>query len=539
MGKVKKIASLVLSLIMCLSILSSCSGSTNSSVEPSSSSVAPSDSSGTPQNTSATSAKPGDNVCAEHINVIIDNLKIAVINPLSPSSTGSSTNWVMGMVYESLLKDIGEGKYGPNLATSWDTTDYKTITMKLRDDVTFHNGEKFTAADVVYTVKASQAAAGTKARDVWSSVESVTAVDPYTVKFVLTDVNVDFLYDISSISAPILNEKAITADPEKGPWVGTGAYTITDFVTNDFVTVTRNDNYWGEKGITKTVTFKFIPEESTRLIMLQNGEVDVCFGTNIRDLPLLEEDSENFTVYKFVANGITMMGFNLNDPICGDLNFRKAVASALNKQDIVSVARGDYGTPATEGTFWGPATEFKDNEIPALPENLDEAKKYLAASSYKGETIEISAGMSTTIKCAEVIQQQLSLIGINTTIKQLDMGSLSAYVKEGKHQIYCNYCSFTAAAYSCKSIFYPGSSYNGANYNNPDVTKLLDQVQSMTDQAQRQEAYYTIQEQVAKDVPFVGLLYFVQAVAAVKGVDGMVLSPENYHDLRYMYKIVG
>ncbi len=517
MKRSKRIVSLILCLLLCLSAFTACGGKENPTPTPD---------------------DGGEVKYAEHMNIILDNVKIAAVNPLNPSATGSALLWVMGVVYDALLRDLGEGQFEANLATSWETDDYQTYTLKLRDDVYFHNGEKFTSADVVYTVNACKEATGTKACDIWSAVDTVTAVDEYTVQFKLPSVNVDFLYDISCISAPMLNEKAITADPEKGPWVGTGAYKITNFVTNDTVEVERFEQYWGKPGITKTMKFMYVPEESTRLVMLQNGEVDICFGANIRDLPVLEEDPDHYTMFKFVANGITMLGFNMDDPLTGDLNFRKAVASAINKPEIVAVARGAYGEPVMEGTFWGPGTEFKNGSLPGIPEDLDKAKEYLAASPYKGEEVEIAAGMSTTIKVAEVVQQQLARIGIKCKINQMDMGSISSYIREGKHQMYSNYVSFTSAAYSCKTAFYPGASGNGAHYVNEEIRDLLDRAKSITDEAERRNAYYRIQECVAEDLPMVGILYFVQAVAANKGVEGVNLSPDNFHDLRYMCKVV-
>jgi ABC-type transport system substrate-binding protein len=79
--------------------------------------------------------------------------------------------------------------------------------MKLRDDVTFHNGEKFTAADVIFTWEEAQKAEGTKAHDRWANIDSVTAVDDYTVKFVLSTPNVDFLYNMSQPQSGIVNKK--------------------------------------------------------------------------------------------------------------------------------------------------------------------------------------------------------------------------------------------------------------------------------------------------------------------------------------------
>ena len=415
MKKVSKPLSLILCLLVCVSLLASCGNNgTTTSASPS---AAPSASASAKASPSASAAPSASAVAsasakpvkyADNLNVIIDNTKIAVVNPLVAGTSSSATGWVFQMIYDRLVQPDGKGGYLPYLAKSWDTTDWKTITFKLRDDVKFSNGDKFTAADVVYTVQAGIKAVGSSASSNWVQVDSVKAIDDYTVQFVCKKAYPQFLFDASQITSGIVNQKAITADPDKGAWVGTGAWIITNFATNDYVSLKRNDNYWDKIPQTKTMTLKFIPEEATRLMMLQNGECDICFSINPEDLPAVEKDTQHYTVLKYTAMNNVDLGFNMNDPVCGDLNFRMAVASALNRSDIVKAARGDYGIAEKTGTFWGSATPYRNNDVPIIANNLDQAKKYLAASSYKGQPIELVAAVSDCINAAQVIQQELS-----------------------------------------------------------------------------------------------------------------------------------
>lgn len=92
---------------------------------------------------------------AEHMEVIIDNTQIAAINPIGSGGPGSATGWVYKMVYDTLVVWSPDGDYLPGLATSWESEDWKTITFHLRDDVYFSNGEKFTSADVVFTIESA------------------------------------------------------------------------------------------------------------------------------------------------------------------------------------------------------------------------------------------------------------------------------------------------------------------------------------------------------------------------------------------------
>lgn len=569
MKKSRRAVYLVLCLVMILSILTACGGSTSTaspsaassastapstapSSAPSSASSAAASAAGSPsaaakpsasaaaaQNDPAASPPAGANF-AKAMDVIIDNNKITVLNPFNASSNTSPTQWIFRMIYDTLVLGNGDGTYSPSLAASWETTDWQNITLHLRKDATFHNGEKFTAADVIYTIQTAQAATGTQARDRWSDIQSFTATDDYTLKLVLKAVNVDFLYNISQPMTGIVNKKAIDADPDKGLWVGTGCWKVTEFATNDHVKLTRNDKYWGQKAFTQDINLRFVPEQSTRTMMLQNGETDVCFSINPNDMPTFDKDTKNFVTYRFTYNNLDMIGFNMKDPICGDLNFRLAVVSALKLNDITKAACGDYGISETSGTFWGYQTEFRKDDIPIVKYDLEAAKKYLAASPYKGETIELATAISTNITASEVVQQQLSLIGIKIKIKQMDPPAMTAYCKygENKSQMMVYVEPQTLSAYSIRNAYYPGAAYNRFSYENPDVTKILDKVPTIADINQRKQAYQELQTLVAKNPPAFNLFWLVNEACCVKGVGGMKLWADSYFDLRYIYKVV-
>jgi peptide/nickel transport system substrate-binding protein len=517
----------ILAMIVIMALLSACGGGNGNS--ESSDSGAADD---TSQSDAVTSVE-----YAKELDVIIDNNKIAAVNPLLASANTSPTTWVFNMIYNSLVERKGEG-YVPSLATSWETTDWQHLTFKLRDDVTFHNGEKFTAADVIYTIEAAREAVGTQAHDRWADVETATAIDEYTLEFTLLAPNVDFLYNLSQPQSGILNEAALTASPEEGAWIGTGAWVLTDFATNDYVKMSRNDNYWGEKALTEKITLRFVPEISTRLMMLQNGETDVCFSIDPNDLPLLEAEPDKYTMYQFVYNNLDLMGFNMKDPICGDYNFRMAVASALDREEITLACCGDYGIPETTGTAWGYETEFRNNDIPIIPYDPEKAKEYLAASPYNGEEIELTTAIATNVIASEVIQQQLAQVGIKVKINQLDPPAMASYCsfEDNKSQMFVFIGPQTLSAFSVRNLYYPGAGYNRVSYVNDEVTAMLDNVSTIIDTNERGQAYRDLQTYIAQDPPYLNLFWLVSQAACVKGVGGMDLTADSYFDLTYIYK---
>lgn len=557
MKKGRKTLAIALALIMCMALLASCSstpaapsasqGSSGGSASPSASaSASPSSSPPTPPPSSGGQAleqppppEPGVKY-AEHLDVNTDTNAIGSLNPFAPPANNTSTNWTFIMIHDRLVYRTLEGSYDPVLATEWSTTDYKTYTFKLRDDVVFHNGDKLTADDVVWTVEAARQGVGSAAFDQWRPVETVTAKDTYTVEFVLSQVNVDFLANLSAPMCGIVNKRAMTEDPELGTTIGTGAFYVTEFSPNNFVKLARNDNYWGEPPITKTMTLMFIPEIGTRAIMMQNGELQISFGIGAEDISMFQQDS-NFDVFPQTMGNPQCMLFVLSDPIAADYNFRQAVMHIIDRAEISVVAAGDWAAPETGGTLWGYATEFRNNNIPIIPYDLDKAKEYLALSSYNGEEIEISGGGTTNIAAAEILQVELASIGINSWINGFDTPGFAAYANspDFKATIILTPLMTSLSASSLRSSFHPDSSTNRAKYNNPVITQMFDDAGSMTDYEQRKAQYLKIQEIIAEDPPGVNIFWRLNGIVSVKGVGGVDIPPDHHRtDLRYAYMII-
>jgi peptide/nickel transport system substrate-binding protein len=230
--------------------------------------------------------------------------------------------------------------------------------------------------------------------------------------------------------------------------------------------------------------------------------------------------------------------FNTADPVCGDPNFRKAVASAINKEDLAIFAMGSLANPVKDGTIWAYDAPFKNTAIKPIQQDLDQAKKYLKASSYKGQPIELSI-MTSGSKLAESIQQQLDAIGIKIKINTMDAPSFQVYTSatNNKAQMMTFFCMMSQNPVDTyRANFYPSASNNKMNYNNADVTKMIDQAQStLGDDAQKQ-LYYKMQETVSADLPAIPIYWMTSALVYPKGVGGIVTSASAHYDMRYLYK---
>ena len=546
MKQSKRIIALILSLVMCMAIFAACGekASTETPGASNTGSANPSQGGNDPTTPDAPGgdleAPPptGDNVkFVDHIEVISDSTPIGVLCPFAAAGTGSSTNWVYGMIYDTLIKMEQDGTIIPNLATSWATEDYQTYTFELRDDVYWHNGDKFTAQDVIWTQETAVASpGGFPSWDYWKRIAKVTAIDDYTIEVVTNSVNVDFYYGLSVMYCGIVNGNAIAADDEKGWWVGTGAYKVKGFSSKDYVEFERNDNYWGPVPLTKTQTWRFIPEMATRTIMLQNGEADICFELSSNDMDVFR-DNKDFILFKSGTLNPISLNMNQSDPLMSDPNFKQAVLYALDREEIGLFANGELALPVPDGALWGRTTIHRNTDIPIITQDIEKSKEYLAASSYNNETVIITAAINYNIRAAEAIQQQLAKVGIKTEVNQLDTAGFTSATTWAENKTQMNIWAnmLGLSPFGFLNSFLQGAAHNRAKLVNDELETLLQKMYTMTDDAERDASWKRAQEIVFEEVATTTLFYRAGALVGRAGTGGIGLPPSALYDLRYMY----
>ena len=482
----------------------------------------------------------GDVKYREEITIGYD-IAIVSLNRFNPGMDGTSYQRSYLLLWDRLTDSTAEGEVIPMLATEWSTEDYKTWNFKLRDDVYFTNGEQLTADDVVYTFEKATEAIGTSTYDnMGRNFESAEIISDFELNITLQNVDVDFAYCLSLPTTGIINRKACEEDFETGVSVGSGPWILDNIVSGDSATFVRNENYWGEVPVTKKLVCKYIAEEAARLMMLENDEVQVALGCNFQsDYPYIEQNPDKFEVFDCITGDPAYVAFNMNDPITGDLNFRKAVASVIDRETYVAVSRNGYGIPCTTGAFWGYEAEYWNDEIPVLPLDYDAAKEYLAASSYNGEEVTITCALPNCISDAQMLQEALKSIGVNAVLNQTDtagMNSTATY-SNNTAQIIVYLYSWPGRASSARSVLYPEAATNRASYNNPEVAELLDQAGATLDEAEREAIYKQVQEIVAEDLPYVCTYYNRTIIGARKGVGGLEMRTNQHHRLANIYMI--
>ncbi|MEM7737729.1 MAG: ABC transporter substrate-binding protein [Deinococcota bacterium] len=233
-------------------------------------------------------------------------------------------------IYDTLVYVSPDYSVEPMLATSWEFIEPNTYRFFLREDVVFHDGSAFTAEDVKYSIDRVVAARPSGGL----GADSVVIVDDYTLDITPESPNRRLLQQLTHPSWSIL---ASGADPVTNP-IGTGPFKYVEYAPEEYITVTRNDAYWGEAAQLEGITFRFIPDPNTRILALQAGEVDVAY-----DLP--REQTEDVTgsnglsvttsqVGAYAALYVNVSG-NEGYELGSDPAVRAAVARAIDKSLIV------------------------------------------------------------------------------------------------------------------------------------------------------------------------------------------------------------
>jgi peptide/nickel transport system substrate-binding protein len=360
--------------------------------------------------------------------VVLKVAATANITTWDPIKSFSTEALYLANIYEPLLRinpPNTADKFTPVLATSWTTSpDGLTWTFKLRDGVTFHDGEKLTADAVKQSIEAAAKNGG--ASFIWAALDTVTAVDPLTVAMKLKYAAPMDLVASSLYGAWIVSPKALAAAAtddkyfEKGVDAGTGPYTIESYTADKEVLLKKYDTYWG--GWTDTnhydkVLISITPEAAVQQQMLDGGEVDLALS-----LPL-----ENVAAYKskpdftFIdePSFFNYVGFfNTARKPFDNVLVRQALSYAIPYADIITVGAQGYGTqsrgPVPAGVFpWS-------SDTPQYTQDLAKAKDLLTQAGYPDGGFKMNltyaAENQNETRFAPLIKEAYGKLGIDVTI---------------------------------------------------------------------------------------------------------------------------
>lgn len=352
---------------------------------------------------------------------------------------------VMINIYDGLLKyNKDSTKVEPSLAKSWVVSpDGLSYTFTLQEGVKFHDGTAFDADAVKFNIDRQLPPKVTEdmayASFVYGSVKDVQVVDKKTVKVNLTAPSTPFLSNLAMVmSAPIVSPKALTDSKNnvnQAP-VGTGPYKFVKWAKDENIILVRNDEYWGTKAITKNVIFKFIKDNSARVVALNNGEADMIDGIDATVVKQITDAGNK--IFQAPGMNINYMAYNTSKAPFNDAKARVAVSQAINVPELVKSLYQGYSEPA-------------NSVLPAFMDGYDKSISQVAYDAAAAAKAIKAAGLTkvrmitytnprpyntaTGQSLAEAIQGYLSKVGITVTIDSFDWTTYKQKVKAGDFDI--------------------------------------------------------------------------------------------------------
>lgn len=328
------------------------------------------------------------------------------------------------MIRRDFLADgTGEAsKLAPGLAESWKRIDERTVELKLREGVKFHNGDELTAEDVAFSFSRNRLwgpeSVVPEGRSLWGTLDRVDVVDKYTVRIVSKGPDVMLEHRLAGYASWIVPAKPyITKGKEwfaRHP-IGTGPYKFVEWKDGEHMKFEAFDDYWGGKPTAKTLTFRVVPETAARIAGLVSGEFDII--VNIPPDQIQSVDSyDDVETRSVVLNNSHVLVFNTNNPAM-DQPLRQAMSLSIDRKLLRKALWLDKNY--TPNGHQLPSYVLYDKDRPGFAYDPAKAKELVAKSAYKGEELVyrvIPNYYLNGLQAAQAIQQMWKQVGINVKI---------------------------------------------------------------------------------------------------------------------------
>ena len=463
-------------------------------------------------------------------------------------------------IYDRLVQYKDEStEIEPALAESWKSSeDGLTWRFNLRKGVKFHDGTPFNADAVLFSLN-RQHDPNHPFHNVggsytyWSYtglaeiVEEITAPDAYTVEITLTRPYAPFIYTIAMTPFSIVSPTALQkwgVDFKNHP-VGTGPFKFVRWDREDKVVLEANTDYWEGRPPLDRIIFRSIPDNSVRLIELQNGSIHAMEFPNPDDLPQIRADSQ-LRIIEQPGMNIGYLAMNFDKKPFDNLKVRLAVNHAINKHEIVTELYQGMGIPAKNPippTMWS-----YDDSIEEYTYDPAKAKALLAEAGHPD-------GFETTLwalpvprpyipdgsALAAAIQSDLRHVRIIAKIVTFDWGTYLEKTKHGEHDTAM--LGWSADLGDPDNFFYYLLSKEAAKkpagniafYRSDEMQELLVEAQSTMDQAKRIELYKKAQALFHRDVPWVPLAHSKQILIINNQIKNLKLHPTSWKYFRQIW----
>ena len=460
--------------------------------------------------------------------------------------------YAQSILYDTLVSITADG-YEGCLAESWDISeDGRTYTFHIRPNVLFSDGEKCDANAILANFNAILE---NRERHTWLEMMNllvgVSAPDENTFVIEMSEPYYPMLTELGCIRpfamiSPSCMINGSTKDGVNGH-IGTGPYVLTDFVTDEYAVFERNENYWGKAPAIRKITVKVIPDNQTRIMALESGEIDLIFGKNMIDADAISQylDSDKFTVGLSDPTSTRHIVMNTTREILGDPAVRKALQHATDRQTI------------SDGIFYGleqPADTLYATTVPycnvglkpyaysteTAAQILDEAGWVLGSDKMRAKDgrqlaldLLYNSDSVTEKTIAEYLQSEYLKLGISMTIHGEEEQSYRDNMKAGNFDMVFNICwgmpyDPQSSLAAMRAPVYGDYATQQGLEDKAEIDEAITKILTSTDENERQELYKSVLTNLHEDAMYLPLTYECNKALYTSALHGVHFGTDQY-----------
>ncbi len=478
------------------------------------------------------------------------------LNPIIANDSASGD--INDLIFNGLVKYDKDLKLIGDLAERWDIENSgRTITFHLRKGVTWHDGVEFTAEDCLFTYrKLVDPNVATPYSSSYMDIVKAEVIGKHIFRVIYKEPFSPALesWGMGVIPKHLLDGKDINTDSFNRKPVGTGPYKFKEWIAGQKIVLEANVDYFEGRPKIDQFIYRIIPDSSTMFQELLSGGVDLMGLNPLQYLRKSETRRirDNYVKFRHPANRYTYLGYNLTNPLFSDVNVRRALSYAINRQGIIDGILLGIGRPCT-GPFSDVSWAY-NRKAPDYEYDPDRARRLLAGAGWRDRdndavlekdgrpfrfTIMTNQGNNERIRTAEIIQQNLKAVGIDVNIRVMEWQAFLEQIDKRSFDAMILGWSMGRDP-DLYDIWHSSKTkkgeYNFIGYKNPEVDRLLVEGRRIFDVEKRKKIYYRIHEILAAEQPY-AFLYVPDATPIVhKRFKGIMVAPAGImYNLREWY----
>ncbi|MCD6150987.1 MAG: ABC transporter substrate-binding protein [Deltaproteobacteria bacterium] len=449
---------------------------------------------------------------------------------------------ILPLIYNGLVTTDRHGAIVADLASSWEIIDNHTYLFRLRPTISFSDGSPCTSKDIKATIDFMRKPEnGCPAYGSLNIIDSIRTPDSLTVIFQLKKPFASFLYALTSYIVPASCCQHSLTKPMNIP--GTGAFRLVEFARGHQIILARNPHYDLATPHLNRICFKIITNDTTRILALKKGTVDLVQNAIPPYALKFFQRDQHLRVLSRQGSGYKYIGYNLKDPLVGNIMVRRAISLAINRRQIIRYVLKNQARPAN-GLL--PPEHWAGNPL-LRPDHFDpeKAASLLDQAGFppqdpEGIRFSLSYKTSTnqeSYEIAQIIKKQLAHIGIRIDILRFEWGTFFDDIKKGNFQLY----SLKWIGIQDPDIFYyifhsssiPPRGANRGRFSNREMDSLLEESRTIIDLKKRRQIFFRIQQIIAEQEIYTSLWYRNDVVIMKRRLEGFEIYPGGaYTSLR-------